>query len=357
MSAVSVSNLQERRGKQALLREIVNSHHWPFAARGMTARDLLVTEEEIAKVVGQADLAGIGPVATVQAVEPEMIAAAERVFVLLSKRERATVRRLKQRYPEASVFSATYGAEGEQISLARLGEAAPDTTLVFSTEGSGRAYLAAVLSENNLGTVISTLHEAEIAWSQIQQDFDPVRCVLAKLKGRSGQLMLGVDAEVFAALRETRPLLNKLVATMTRAVGGQALYLTRRDKISQLLQRHGYDGGGTDTATMRCLLADLIALTSCEASLERLLPNLRRVRLVTREEMQEAPVDVIKMLSLFLGAKLRRNIKVPAATEGVADAAAQQEQVRSLRDGLLAYLDVAKNEFGSYATLSQRQQQ
>jgi len=353
MAARDHSNL---RLKYAGLRALVEAQHWPFTAAGITDGDILVTDDTVAEVLSAAEVGGQTKVLPPSGLTPELVAAAGRVFVLLLNGELACVRRLKQRFPEAAIVSATYGEHGCNVDLASAAAMGAEVTAVVSSPCSGFGYLQDLIEANGMVDTVISMSGADILWAKCQQDFNLARWVAAKLQGLQGHVVLDLELTLIDHLREQGLFLQGKFKFLLVAADARLIFMTRRNRADQiaLIQTRGInDPVEPDAETLLPVALEIIA---AEARYEKLFGMLPYFRTVTYEELTGNPIDVVKMLTAFFERPSLRKISVTNPATEMLDVVWRDSFRVKYKAAVVEFLALSKNELGSYQTKTEQRQ-
>jgi len=347
---------QSKPGQEfAGLRELVAAHQWPFAAAGIVGTDILVADDAVIEVLTGATDGVQTKVFSPSSLTPELVVAADRVFVLLLGRELAYVRRLKQQFPEATIVSVTYGENGSAVDLASIAAMGADVTAVVSSPCSGSGYLQGLIEANKLADTVIAMKPAETLWAKCQRDFNLARWAAANLAGLQGHVIFDLELSLIDHLRDQGLFSHKKFRFFLEVAEVRLICMTRRNRADQiaLMQIDGLsDPAEPDAEALLPVVFEIIAAEARYENMFGLLPNFRTV---TYEELTENPIDVLKMLTSFFERPGLRKISVTNPESEMLHAAWRDSFREKYKAAIVGFLSLSKNEQGSYQTKTEQQ--
>jgi len=330
------------------------SDQWPFDALGITETDILIADLALTDMLNDVKGGRKTRIVVPDAFAFDAPDTAARVFVMLLDGELAYVRNLKNQHPDLTIISVTYGARGSFVDLASLAAQGMDLTIIISAPSSGTGYLTNLIEANKLANSTVSLMHAETAWAKCQLDFDLVRCIVGKLYGKQGHVIVELGLGLIDHLRSMGALRSEKIKSFVSVAEARVISMTRRNRADQVALMTTKGKANPLEPDARALLPIVLELIAAEARLEQLLSLLPIFRTITFEELAESPVEVLKMLGSFFEKKTMRNILVvdPAAEE--LQAAWKNSFRAHYKQAVIEFMGLSKNKKGSYQTKTEQ---
>lgn len=334
-----------------------SAEHWPFAALGIADADVLVTDPALMEMLQSLKGARNTRVILPEDLDLKALDGAARVFVMRLEGELAYVRALQKQHPELTVVSVSYGPNGSTVDLASIAAQGMELTAVIASPCSGADYLQSMIEANKMATATLSLTPAEISWATSMHDFDLVRCLAGKLRGRQGHVVAQLGLDLVDRLRGKELLPFRKFASFAAAVDARVIFMARRNRADQIAlihtgaQAHIADLPEPDAQALMPIALELIA---AEARYETLFPALSSFRSVTFEELSESPVEVMKMLSSFFGQKSLRHVSVIDPEVAQFHAVWKDSFRAQYKKKMVKFLGLSKNKHGSYQTKTEQ---
>ncbi len=334
--------------------ELASAEQWPFAAAGIADTDILVADDVVIEILTEAAVGGQTKLLSPGSLTPELVAAADRVFVLLLNSELAYVRRLKQQFPEATIISATYGERGGSVDLASVAATGAEVTVVISSPCSGSGYLQGLIEANKLADAVVAIKPAETLWVKCQQDFNLVRWVAAKLQGLQGHVIFDLELTLIDHLREQGLFSQKKFKFFLVAAEARLIFMTRRNRADQIALMQIDSKSDPVEPNAEALLPVVLEIIAAEARYEKMFGLLPYFRTVTYEESIENPIDVLKMLTTFFERPALRKISVTNPAAEMLQTVWKDSFRVKYKAAVVGFLGLSKNEQGSYQTKTEQ---